>query len=155
MLASSAATPQAAGRVNRRTFLRAAWFVTLAFGASAGLASSPSAIDVVREGIRRQRSIRLRYAGHMRLVEPHAIGLTPGGHRALLAWQVEGGSRSDPPTGWRTFVLSEISDAALTVRGFTPHATYHPERANLREIELEVSRPPDGASTNPPARGRD
>lgn len=108
----------------------------------------------MREGIRRQRSIRLRYAGHMRLVEPHAIGVSAGGHRALLAWQVEGGSRSDPPTGWRTFLLSEISEVALTVRGFTAQPTYHPEKANLRDIELEVTRPPADEPTNPPAKGR-
>ncbi|HLP26725.1 MAG TPA: hypothetical protein VK477_13675, partial [Acidobacteriota bacterium] len=106
------------------------------------LAAAGSTTELVREGIRRQRSIRLRYGGHMRLVEPHAIGISAGGHHALLAWQVEGGSRSDPPTGWRTFLLSEISEVTLTVRGFIAQPTYHPEKAKLREIELEVTRPP-------------
>lgn len=154
MLASSALAPQAVSRVNRRTFLRAAWIAALALGARGVRAASPGASDVVREGIRRQRSIRLRYAGHMRLVEPHAIGVSAGGHRALLAWQVEGGSRSDPPTGWRTFLLSQISEVALTVRGFTPQPTYHPEKASLRTIELEVTRSPGSETTNPPAKAR-
>ncbi len=140
--------------VNRRIFLRVAGWAVFAWCARPALAATAGAIDIVREGIRRQRSIRLRYAGHMRLVEPHAIGVSAGGHRALLAWQVEGGSRSDPPTGWRMFLLSEISDVALTVRGFTAQPTYHPEKANLREIELEVTRPSDGEPTNPPATGR-
>lgn len=90
----------------------------------------------------------------MRLVEPHAIGTSAGGHRALLAWQVEGGSRSDPPTGWRTFLLSEIGDVALTVRGFTAQPTYRPEKASLREIELEVAHPAADETTNPPAKAR-
>jgi hypothetical protein len=118
------------------------------------VAAPPAALDIVRDGIRRQRSIRLRYAGYLRLVEPHAIGVTAGGHRALLAWQVEGGSRSDPPTGWRTFVITEIGEVALTVRGFTPQPTYHPERANFRDIELEVTRPLGGDSTSQPAKAR-
>ncbi len=140
--------------VKRRLFLRAAGCAVLAWWARPAFAATAGTIDIAREGIRRQRSIRLRYGGHMRLVEPHAIGVTAGGHRALLAWQVEGGSRSDPPTGWRTFLLSEISDVALTVRGFSPQPTYHPEKANLREIELEITRPSGGGSTNPPATGR-
>ncbi len=140
--------------VNRRVFLRATGWAVFACCARPVLATTAGAVDIVREGIRRQRSIRLRYAGHMRLVEPHAIGISAGGHRVLLAWQVEGGSRSDPPTGWRTFILSEISDVALTVRGFTAQPTYHPEKANLREIELEVTRPSGGEPTNPPATSR-
>lgn len=140
--------------VNRRFFLRAAGMALFAWCARPSVAATPGAIDSVREGIRRQRSIRLRYGGYMRLVEPHAIGISAGGHRALLAWQVEGGSRSDPPTGWRTFILSEISDVALTVRGFTVQSSYHPEKASLREIELEVTRPSGGEPTNPPATNR-
>lgn len=109
----------------------------------------------MRDGIRRQQTIRLRYAGHERLVEPHALGITAGGHRVLLAWQVEGGSRSDPPTGWRTFLLSEISEVALTGRGFTVRPAYHPERTSLREIELEITHPPGRDATSPPAKVRD
>lgn len=146
--------PQHAVRVNRRSFLHAAGLVVLAGGAGRLFAAAAGAVEIVREGIRRQRTIRLRYSGHMRVVEPHAIGTSAGGHRALLAWQVEGGSRSDPPTGWRTFLLSEISDVTLTVRGFTPQATYRPEKASLREIELEVTHPPGGETTSPPAGAR-
>ena len=102
------------------------------------LAADTQCDDVLRDGIRRQRSLRLRYGGHLRLVDPHAIGVTPGGHRALLAWQVEGGSRSDPPTGWRTFLLSEITEASATVRGFTVQTTYSREKAGLRAVEIDV-----------------
>lgn len=124
--------------------LRRQFIHCLLLAGAAGLASRLQAagsgvVDVVRDGIQRQRSLRIRYAGHMRLVDPHAIGVTAGGHRALLAWQVEGGSRSDPPTGWRTFLLSEIAEAAATVRGFTPQPTYSREKAGLRSIEVDVS----------------
>ncbi|WP_415909311.1 WYL domain-containing protein [Oleiharenicola sp. Vm1] len=139
--------------MNRRAFLRAVCGIALAAGTSPARAAGAEAADVVREAIRRQRVLRLRYGGHVRLVEPHALGVTASGHRAVLAWQVEGGSRSEPPSGWRTFLLGEITDVALTERGFSPRPNYRPERANLRAIELEVTREPD-AATNRPATGR-
>jgi len=92
----------------------------------------------LRDALGRLRCLHFTYAGHVRLVEPHALGVTPGGHRALLAWQFGGTSRSQPPTGWRTFLLSEIQRAQLTVRGFTPRADYRRETAGLRAIELDV-----------------
>lgn len=113
--------------------------LALTCSAPRSVAADAGTSEVLRDGIRRQRSLRLRYGGHLRLVDPHAIGITAGGHRALLAWQVEGGSRSDPPTGWRTFLLSEITEAASTVRGFTPQTTYAREKAGLRAIEVDVS----------------
>ena len=102
-----------------------------------GVAAINSADEVVRDGIRRQRVLRLTYRGHSRLVEPHAIGITTGGHRALLAWQAEGGSKSDPPTGWRTFITSEIKAPIVTVQGFSPRDTYRRENVTLR-VELDV-----------------
>ena len=152
---ASLAGPKHAARVNRREFLRAigaAATAVAAFGpAHAGTAAT---LDVIRDAIHRQRTLRLRYGGHMRLVDPHALGISAGGHAAVLAWQVEGGSRSEPPSGWRTFLISEIGDIAVTVRGFTPQRTYDRDRANLRAIEVEVTLPPADAPTNPPATGR-
>lgn len=117
------------------------------------VAAAPNAPEQIRDAIRRQRTLRLRYGGFVRLVEPHALGLSAGGHRALLAWQIEGGSRSDPPSGWRTFLISEMTDVALTVRGFTPRPSYRGDRPTLRDIEIEVTLPPDAATT-PPAKAR-
>lgn len=128
--------------MDRRQFIQG----LLLFGATSLTveltAAGADQADLLREAIRRRRSVHLRYGGHLRIVDPHALGVTVGGHRALLAWQIEGGSRSDPPTGWRTFLLSEITEATATGRSFTPRSDYHPERANLRDIEVEVAREP-------------
>lgn len=125
--------------VNRRRFLQllALGVPAAGWGTATGRAVATRAEDVVRDGIRRQRTLRLTYRGYTRLVEPHAIGITTGGHRALLAWQIEGGSKSDPPTGWRTFLTEEIKSPAVTVRGFAPRDTYNREKLTLR-IELDV-----------------
>lgn len=130
------------GAVNRRRFigLLGASLAALLPAPARAAPAEAQHNEILREGIRRQRVIRLTYRGFTRLVEPHAIGLSAGGHRALLAWQIEGGSKSDPPTGWRTFFVDELRSATLTVRGFTPRPGYRADRSGLRAIELEVDR---------------
>jgi len=140
--------------VQRRQFILALLLVGATSAISGWAATGADEAEIVREAIRRQRVIRVRYAGFVRLVEPHAIGLTAGGHRAVLAWQIEGGSRSDPPSGWRTFLLGEISEAALTVRGFTRRPSYSRDKSVLHSIELEVA-PTENAAANPPATSHD
>jgi hypothetical protein len=126
--------------VNRRRFL---WAIFAAGAAGVGwpirAAGAPANAEIVRDAILRLRVLRLRYGGFVRLVEPHALGLTAGGHPAMLAWQIEGRSRTAPPLGWRTFILSETHDVQLTVRGFARRPGYHRARSGLREIECDVS----------------
>ncbi len=128
--------------MNRRRFigLLGAWLAVLLPASARAAATGAQLNEILREGIRRQRVIRLSYRGFTRLVEPHALGLSAGGHRALLAWQIEGGSKSDPPTGWRTFFVEELRSATLTVRGFKPRPGYRADRSGLRAIEVEVER---------------
>lgn len=125
--------------MNRRRFLQVLGLSWLAVGVatSRSVATVNESEEIVRDGIRRQRVLRLTYRGYARLVEPHAIGITSGGHRALLAWQIEGGSKSDPPTGWRTFLTEEVKSPTVTVRGFAPREDYRREKITLR-VELDV-----------------
>lgn len=125
--------------MNRRAFLARFGGCLLGLGWGATVAHGAlSTEDLIREAIKRRRSLRLTYAGHPRLVEPHALGVTPGGHRAIVVWQFGGTSRSDPPTGWRTFHLNAMSEVQLTVRSFTVRPGYQPRKLALRTIELEV-----------------
>ncbi len=125
--------------MNRRSFLARfggcllglSWAATVARGAL-------STEDLIRDAIKRRRSLHLTYAGHSRMVEPHALGITPGGHRAIVVWQFGGTSRTNPPTGWRTFHLNAMSDVQLTVRSFTVRPDYQPRKIALRTIELDV-----------------
>lgn len=128
--------------VTRRAFLLHFGGILLGWMLLAPLAQGAADPEVVREAIARKRSLRFTYAGHVRFVEPHVLGQSPGGHRAVLAWQFDGGSRSKQATGWRTFLLSEISDLQVTVRGFTPRPGIERERAALRSVEFEVTPPP-------------
>jgi hypothetical protein len=72
-------------------------------------------------------------------VEPHALGRVTEERRALLGWQVSGGSRSEPPPGWRTFVLAEIRSLKVLRQTFAPRADDHPETSRLKPIEAEVA----------------
>jgi len=130
--------------VNRCRFLQLLGGGALALGwggpsvrlRGAGAAQEP--VAAVRAAIGRRRCLEFTYAGHHRQVEPHALGVTAAGHRALLAWQFGGASRSQPPTGWRTFRLGGIRELRPTDRGFVPRADYARDGASLREVEVDV-----------------
>ena len=81
------------------------------------------------QAIHGRRLLRFWYRGGLRTVEPHAYGISDGGHPILRAYQVSGFSHSSMP-GWKLFHVDEI-------REFTP----------LEEI-FEVPR--DGYMRNDP-----
>lgn len=125
--------------MNRRSFLARFGGCLLGLGLAAPVARGAlSAEDLIRDAITRRRRLRLTYAGHSRMVEPHALGVTPGGHRAIVGWQFGGTGRTSPPTGWRTFRLNAMSDVQPMVRSFTVRADYRPHKIALRTIELDV-----------------
>ncbi len=66
------------------------------------------------EAIAKARCLRLTYGGHERTVEVHVVGTARDGEAWMRVWQVSGGSASQPPFGWRTFRLTEITGASLT-----------------------------------------
>lgn len=86
--------------------------------------------------IAERREVRLVYGTDLslRLVLPHAVGISTSGKALLLAWQVDGASQT-ASTGWKHFALDrlrvwEVSDA--TFRGFAPG--YDPENTSLAEV---------------------
>lgn len=126
--------------MNRRGFLRAAVAAGLALGVR-GPAQEPvpSPEATIREALRERRLLVFRYHDHSRRVEPHALGRLKDGAVVLLAWQVAGGSRSEPPPGWRNFLLTDIEGLELLAETFTPRPDYRPEKTKLRQILAEVT----------------
>jgi predicted DNA-binding transcriptional regulator YafY len=129
--------------MNRRGFLRAVgatglllWMQGPADGAAA---PKKTPEELIRQALAEKRMIQFRYHGYARKVEPHAFGRVTEDRRALLGWQVSGGSRSEPPPGWRTFLLTEITALKLLRQTFAPRADYHPESSRLKSIEAEVA----------------
>jgi predicted DNA-binding transcriptional regulator YafY len=125
--------------MNRRGFLRAAVAAGLALGVR-GPAKEPMRDPEIRilEALRGRRQLEFRYHRHVRRVEPHALGRRKDGALVLLAWQAAGDSHSEPPPGWRSFLLAEIERLEIRAERFTPRADYRPEKTRLREILAEV-----------------
>lgn len=129
--------------MNRRGFLRAVGATGLLLckqGLAAGTgAEQPATDQLIRQALAGRRMLQFDYHGYARLVEPHALGRLPEGRVALLGWQVSGGSQSEPPPGWRTFLVAEIASLEIRRGTFTPRADYHPETTKLKPIEAEVA----------------
>ncbi len=128
--------------MNRRGFLRAvgATGLLLWMQGPAAAASAPAQTpeELLRQALQERRVVQFRYHGYARLVEPHALGHVTEGRLALLGWQLSGGSASEPPPGWRTFVLAEIEWLEPGRKTFTPRPDYRPETTKLKPIAAEV-----------------
>lgn len=125
--------------MNRRGFLRAAVAAGLALGVRGPAQEQPRDPKArIRDALRGRRLLEFLYHGHGRRAEPHALGRLKDGRLALLAWQVAGGSRSEPPPGWRNFLLSEMEAVEVRADVFAPRPDYRPEKTRFREIIAEV-----------------
>lgn len=128
--------------MNRRGFLRAvgATGLALMWRGLAAAKDSPAGKneELLRRALAERRLVTFKYHGHARRVEPHALGRVTDNRLALLGWQVSGGSASEPPPGWRTFVMAEMDSLKLARRTFAPRADYRPEAVKMHPIEAEV-----------------
>lgn len=68
------------------------------------------------DAIHQHRCVRVWYRGGYRLIEPHAFGISEGGHPVLRAYQLSGHSHSRP-CGWKLLRTEEIEE--FTVQGET------------------------------------
>lgn len=129
--------------MNRRAFLRVLGAVAgLGLSAFAGEVSLPEEDEPrekIAKAIRSRTVLLFRYHGFVRQVEPHALGQITNGRLALLAWQTEGGSESEPPPGWRTFVVREIAGLRKLDKTFLPRPEYQRGRTRLKNIEVEIT----------------
>jgi hypothetical protein len=95
--------------------------------------------DLLVRAIAEKRVLHFSYAGHPRVVEPYAYGVSATGEAVLHGYQIAGGSTSKPPPGWRTFAVSGITDVVGTERRFSKaRADYSAERPKLDPQWAEV-----------------
>jgi predicted DNA-binding transcriptional regulator YafY len=128
--------------MNRRGFL---WAVSatglwLLLTRPVLLSAAPkkTAEETLRPAIAERRVVQFRYHGYARRVEPHGFVRVNDNRPALLGWQVSGGSASEPPPGWRTFVLADIRSLKLLQKTFTPRPDYRPETAGPSPVEAGI-----------------
>ena len=129
--------------MNRRGFLRAVGatgLLLLMQGPAVGTAApKKTPAELIKQALAERRLLQFDYHGYSRQVEPHALGHATEGRLALLAWQISGGSQSEPPPGWRTFLLGEIESLKILRQTFVPRPDYHRETTKLKPIEAEVA----------------
>ena len=93
----------------------------------------------IATAIRNRKLLRFDYHGHSREVEPHTYGIDANGHRALRAYQVQGGSRSRNPSGWRMFQEEDMTNVSVLADGFGgPRPDYHQGDPAFRSIIAEL-----------------
>jgi predicted nucleotidyltransferase len=63
--------------------------------------------------------VEFYYKGHLRIVEPHVLGVKDE-HLHVLTYQVGGRSSSGPLPDWRRFRVDELSHLQVTSRAFIP-----------------------------------
>ena len=137
--------------MNRRGFLRAVGATGLLLvmqspGVAGIFGTKQTAETMIREALAERKVLKFKYHGHTREVEPHALGYVGEGRLALLGWQVSGGSASEPPPGWRTFVLAEIRSLKRLRKNYTLRRDYQPETSKLKSFAAEVVPAPGAPS---------
>jgi hypothetical protein len=92
------------------------------------------------QALAERRVVTFVYKGHARTVEPHALGKGTDDKPVLLGWQTGGGSQSEPPPGWRVFLLTDIGQLTVTETTFAkPRPDYHKGGRGLVSIDAEVA----------------
>ncbi len=107
---------------------------------AAAVPARPAQHELLVRAILERRLLHFSYHGHPRVVEPHAYGVSAEGEAVLHGYQTAGGSASEPPPGWRTFSVTEMSDITAAEAGFSrPRKSYTGERPKLDPLWAEVS----------------
>jgi predicted DNA-binding transcriptional regulator YafY len=128
--------------MNRRGFMWAVVAIGLGLCWPGPAAAGKSTGEVIHQALTERRVLLFKYHGYERRVEPHALGRVTENRPALLGWQELGGSASEPPPGWRTFLLAEMESVKLLRQTFAPRPDYRPEAIKLKPIEAEVATAP-------------
>jgi len=107
---------------------------------TAGRRSVPDPHELVAKlgvAIDGRREVRLVYgpAMSLRLVWPHALGVSGAGNPTLLAWQANLGAGRKPGGGWRQFNLAKVAGAEVSEATFDgPAPGYDPNAPGLAQV---------------------
>lgn len=83
--------------------------------------------------------LEVQYNGYKRIVEVHCVGITTAGNPAMRVWQVQGGSVSNEPVGWKMLVFQEASGATLTdMPSNAPRSGYKRGDKGMQQIISEI-----------------
>ncbi|MFA6962167.1 MAG: WYL domain-containing protein [Opitutaceae bacterium] len=102
----------------------------------------PEVAVVLKQALVEKRVVIFTYHGFARTVEPHALGKGTAGKPVLLAWQTDGGSKTEPPPGWRVFLLADIKELTVGTATFAKaRPDFHAQKGGrgLKSVESEIA----------------
>lgn len=77
--------------------------------------------------------------GGYRVVEPHCCGISADGRNILLAFQIEGFSRSGATQAWKLFVVTEIQELQKLDATFPgPRPGFNPEDSVIAQVCIRL-----------------
>jgi len=74
---------------------------------------------LINEAIRNKNILKFNYQGFYRVVEPHTFGIFSNGNELLIAYQIDGESKSRKPPFWGNFQINEIEDLTISEDSFS------------------------------------
>ena len=72
----------------------------------------------IAKAIHYKRVIEFEYNGHLRVVEPHAYGLSMTNHEVIRGYQVQGTTDTGSVQEWHLFEVKQITKLKVTDRHF-------------------------------------
>ncbi len=94
---------------------------------------------LITEAIQKKKLLEFNYQGFYRVVEPHTHGVFSNGNELLVAFQIDGESKSRKPPFWSSFQTSEIENLFIIDEAFLePRYGYKRGDSRFREIYSEL-----------------
>lgn len=95
--------------------------------------------SLINEAIKNRKLLEFNYQGFYRVVEPHTFGIFTNGNELLIAYQVDGESKSRKPPFWSNFLIEEIEDLSILNDSFLePRDGYKKGDKRFRYIFSEL-----------------
>lgn len=70
--------------------------------------------NLINEAIKNKNILEFNYQGFYRVVEPHTFGIFSNGNALLVAYQIDGESKSRNTPFWSNFQIDEIEDLTVS-----------------------------------------
>ena len=94
---------------------------------------------VLCQGLQNHQRLKIKYHGEERVVEVHAVGISPKGNSVVRVFQVIGGAVFGANSGWKMLKIEDIEDIEPIGEFYTgPREGYSPGDRGMTSILMEM-----------------
>jgi hypothetical protein len=93
--------------------------------------------QVIKQAITSKKLVEFMYNGHIRVIEPHVLGIN-GGITQFLGFQISGSSGSGGLPEWRRFDLPKMLDLKILDKSFPGGRPYLSGKDSSWDIQITV-----------------